>query len=166
MNLPLKIPLGTDINHAPWFKERFPAFCRIGGIVILLLGITLFFGGIYYQDLFTVLEGILALFGIWELDRQYAGHDSLASQLFPRFVQIDQQGILYKSNGFRKAQICHWGDLKEIQEKYNTLHLRLKNSRIFVISLKDLEYKELKQFKGTLQAMAHKTHIPYEAWKE
>ena len=155
-----------DINHAPWIKERYPKVCRIGGFALFILGIAFLGGGIYYQDLFTILQGVLALFGIWELNRQYSGRDSLISTLFPRFVQIDALGITHKGNGLRRAQFYAWEELSEIQEKHNSIHLHRENSSKGLISLKDVDYKELRKFKEVLKAMAHKAHIPYKVWKE
>lgn len=164
MNESLQIPLqnlNDGLGSLAWYREKLPTLYYLVGILLLLGGMVVFGGGLYYGNVFFGLEGILVSFTIWEIHRSSLGYPSLQSTLFPRFIQIDDKGISQKVNGFRKAHLFAWEEIEEIREHFTKLTIRLNSSKEIEVSLSEVDYKELRLFKEITQKWAQTKQIPY-----
>ena len=162
MNTSIYIPLYQSTDSGTWFRESAPLLYKIVSILFFLGGITIFVGGIVYQNYFFSLDGTIISFSIWEIHRSSKGYPSLKSTLFPRFLQIDEKGITYKTNGFGKENIFLWEDIQEIKEQLTSLKLILNSTEEAIISLSEVNYKELRQAKKVTRELADNNHIPYQ----
>ena len=128
------------------------------GILMFLFSIIAVIYSIISSDWFYFLYGIF--FGFMSLSHIYEGLGKSLNSLFgKRFITIDEEKIIIKSNTLKEAQIIEWQGIESIKYGVTKIEINEKPDKTIFIDYGDLSYNLVQKIKETILRIAENKRI-------